>query len=48
MIFILDWKNKDLESRQGMDEMTGDALKYFQSLVASAFNDAFTIVKMSY
>ena len=28
-IFILDWINKDLESRQEMEEMTGDALKYF-------------------
>ena len=28
-IFILDWLNKDLESRQEMEEMTGDALKYF-------------------
>ena len=28
-MFILDWLNKDLESRQEMEEMTGDALKYF-------------------
>ena len=29
LIFLLDWINKDLESRQEMEEMTGDALKYF-------------------
>ena len=29
LILILDCINKDLESRQEMEEMTGDALKYF-------------------
>ena len=28
-IFILDWINKNLESRQEMEEKTGDALKKF-------------------
>ena len=27
LIFILDWINKNRESRQEMEEMTGDALK---------------------
>ena len=27
LIFILDWINKNPESRQEMEEMTGDALK---------------------
>ena len=31
-----------------MEEMTGDALKYFQSLVVSAFNDASTVVRMGF
>ena len=29
LIYIHDWINKDLKSRQEMEEMTGDALKYF-------------------
>ena len=48
LIFILDWINKNPESRQEMEEMIGDALKESQSLVASAFNNGQAFVSTSY
>ena len=47
-IFILDWMNKILESRQEMEEKTSDALKKSYSSVTSAFNAASIVFRMGF
>ena len=48
LVFILDWIDKSLESTHEMEGIPGDALKQSWTLVASAFDDAFTVFRMDF